>query len=633
MIVATYHAPGSIEDCRGALYVIDSEGLVVDSIAMDRAFTTQPVMADLDGDGDMEILTMSCRDEMLDWERKTISHLDIFTFDTAMRTLERFDELERPFLFWGMATGTPAIRDTDQDDYLEIWIADGEGMLHCLDLAELDLQGEPSRWACFQHDERHTGVYETPVSGSYPAGSTVSWWGDYLLTGDVTIPGPSSLLVQPGTTVRVADGDDQESGVEPGLVELIVHGNMAASGDGAFAPTVFASAASEPSPGNWYGIRVCEDGTGEFDGCTVRDAFIGITATEPYSITVENCVIESCQVAGIKCTGPVFGSSDILIFHNLISGAQTGIDLTRCNATVDTNIITYCGSYGVNVTLDKGSEITRNIISFPFDASGGPFAGISLAVLSGEAYVTHNSITNARSSGITCRTQSSYRTKVYVTDNTILDQQASTTSKGMYFYQSKAIPRRNHIVEKRDGFWIEEATQFDENPNLGITMGDGGYNSVNGTLLRYGVRADPYCLTTVRAEANWWGTANPSERLFMGLVDWHPFLAAPPGRGDDGEGAVEEKIPFCLIQNSPNPFNPMTSLRFGLPARQHVSLLIYDVAGRCVRTLVDGTAEPGWHDVVWDGRDDAQHRVSSGVYFCRLISQGSTSVKKVVLLK
>jgi hypothetical protein len=120
----------------------------------------------------------------------------------------------------------------------------------------------------------------------------------------------------------------------------------------------------------------------------------------------------------------------------------------------------------------------------------------------------------------------------------------------------------------------------------------------------------------------------------MGLVDWHPFLVADPfERGGSGDGDEVEEIPFCLIQNSPNPFNPMTSLRFGLPARQHVSLLIYDVAGRCVRTLVDGTMEPGWHDIVWDGRDDAHHRVSSGVYFCRLISQGSTSVKKVVLLK
>ncbi len=629
----------SLENYAGCLYVVDGDGTVLDSLGLGGACLAQPVLADLDADGKMEIVVTASHDEMFWPWRRSLTELHVFTFDFDIPAgeLTRHTSFPHPLLFWSRCTASPLVADTDLDGYLEIWIADGEGLLHCLDLAQLEapVQGKLSRWTCFQRDERHTGVYETPVSGPYPENTDASWWGDYLLTGDVTIDDTSSLLVQAGTTVRVVEGDDQQSGVDIGHTELIVHGDMAASGDGAFAPTVFGSAASEPSPGNWYGIRVCEDGTGEIDGCTVKDAFIGITADEPYVVVVENCVIESCEVAGIKCEGSTLGSSDILIFHNLISGAQTGIDLDKCEATVDTNTITYCGSYGINMTWDRGSDITRNAISFPFSASGGPFAGIRLDVQSGTAYVTDNSITNARSSGITCGFQGSGKTKVYITDNTILDQQASTTSKGMYFYQSKAIPRRNHIVEKRDGFWIEEATGLDESPNLGITMGDGGYNCVEGTWLRYAVRADPYCLTTVMAEGNWWGTSNPSERLFMGLVDWHPFVVGDScsiGRGSLDQH-VEEGIPFCLVQNSPNPFNPVTSLRFGLPARQQVSLSIYNVAGRRVTTLVDDTLDPGWHDIVWDGRDDAHHRVSSGVYFCRLISQGSTSVKKVVLLK
>ena len=622
----------------GKLYLFEwsaGEFACIDSVALEYQPFAQPVIADLDGDGSIGIIVSSWQEHWIDWMelvRRDMTHVDIYTV-TAGTSLERFPDIGRPLFFWGSPASTPAVVDADQDGHLEIWFADGEGMLHCLEWEAIT--GSGALWPAYQRDARHTGVYETAISGAYPANTDASWWGDYLLTGDVTIDATSSLLVQSGTTVRVASDDDQSGGADTTLTELIIHGDIAASGDGVFAPTIFASAASEPSPDSWYGIRVCQDGTGEIDGCTVKDAFIGITATEPDVLTVENCVIEGCDAAGIKCTGPVVGTSDILIFQNLISDAETGIDLERCNATVDTNTITYCGSYGISATSDRGSEITRNVISFPFYASGGPFAGIRLNVLSGEVHVTNNSITNARSSGITCGVQSSLGTEVYVTDNTILDQQASTTSKGMYFYQSEAIPRHNRIVEKRDGFWIEAATQFGENPNLGITMGDGGYNSVNGTWLRYGVRADPYCLTTVMAEANWWGTANPSERLFMGLVDWHPFLVTDPfeprGSGD-GDGA-EETIPFCLIQNSPNPFNPVTSLRFGLPEQQHVSLSIYDVAGRCVRTLLDGTVEPGWHDVVWDGRDDAQHRVSSGVYFCRLISQDSTSVKKVVLLK
>ena len=62
-------------------------------------------------------------------------------------------------------------------------------------------------------------------------------------------------------------------------------------------------------------------------------------------------------------------------------------------------------------------------------------------------------------------------------------------------------------------------------------------------------------------------------------------------------------------------------------------LAVYNIAGRCVRTLVDGRLEPGWHEVLWDARNDNHSPVASGVYFCRLESQGSVSVKKLVLLK
>ncbi len=638
VVVTTYRALESLEDCAGVLYVIDSAGSIVDSFVTDRGFTTQPVMADLDGDGNLEIIAISCRKEMLDAEAETTSHLEVLTFEASTLTLEPFDEIERPLLFWGMATGTPAVRDTDDDGSLEIWLADGVGMLHCLDLGELPLTGEPSRWSMFQHDERHTGVYETPVSGAYPTGSTISWWGDYILSGDVIVDGSSGLLIQSGTTVRVATDDDQGIGVDPDAVELIIQGDITAVGDTATAPIRFMSAAASPAPGDWYGITPIYGSHSSFVGCIIEDAFIGIAAQQPDSIHVQDCRITGCDAIGIKCIGQQ-GTADVLIQGNDIRDAETGLYLGWCDATVDSNTITDCGSYGIRMMSDYESDITGNTISFPFSASGGPFSGISLDCTINRKLntleISGNTITNARTSGIACEDQGLH-SDVNVTGNTIFVEQFHPTSKGMYFDLSRAIPRNNVIDGVRDAFWIENATAT-EIPNLGITMGDGGYNCVDGTWLRYGVRADPYCLTTVMAEANWWGTANPSVGSFMGLVDWHPFLVAdtcdPTSRGEGAEQEHLDIIPFCLIQNAPNPFNPTTSLRFGLPAQQHVTLSVYDVAGRCVRTLVDADMELGWHDVIWDGRGDDRQQVASGVYFCRLISQGSTSVKKVILLK
>ena len=620
----------------GTLYLFEWSGgafACIGSVTLEYRPFASPVVANLDGDGGPEIIVSSSSELFVGaLFSRGMTHIDIFT---ASPTLDRFEYLDRPLLLWGEPASTPAVVDADQDGYFEIWFADGEGVLHCMEWEEA--MGSGDLWPTYQRDARHTGTYETAISGAYPAGSTVSWWGDYLLTGDVAVGATSSLLVQPGTTVRVASDDDQGAGVDPDEIELTIWGDVVAVGDTASAPICFVPAADSRSSIDWYGIKLWPSSSGEFEGCIVKDAFIGISAQSPDEIRIEDCRIVECDVTGIDCIDPPPGSGDILICGNYIADAETGICLSWCDATVDSNMIVNCGSYGIRMISDYESDIIGNTITFPYSPSGGPFSGISVDGTINKKQnaleISDNTITNARTSGITCKNQG-LGSEVYISGNVILVEEYHPTSKAMYFDSSRAVPSSNEIDGTRDAFWIESATAT-QIPNLGIAEEEGGYNSVDETWLRYGVRADPYCLTTVMAEANWWGTANPSEQRFMGLVDWHPFLVADPlERGGSGDGnGVEGKIPFCLMQNSPNPFNPVTALRFGLPARQAVTLSIYNVAGKRVTTLVDDTLDPGWHDVVWDGRDDAHHRVSSGVYFCRLISQGSTSVKKVVLLK
>ncbi|MCA9728175.1 MAG: hypothetical protein KC729_10860 [Candidatus Eisenbacteria bacterium] len=88
-----------------------------------------------------------------------------------------------------------------------------------------------------------------------------------------------------------------------------------------------------------------------------------------------------------------------------------------------------------------------------------------------------------------------------------------------------------------------------------------------------------------------------------------------------------------LYQNSPNPFNPRTVLRFSLAQSGPVELSIFDVNGRKVRTLVSDTQDAGLHEVVWDGTDDAGHPVASGVFWSQLETTGYTSNKKMVVLR
>ncbi len=93
-----------------------------------------------------------------------------------------------------------------------------------------------------------------------------------------------------------------------------------------------------------------------------------------------------------------------------------------------------------------------------------------------------------------------------------------------------------------------------------------------------------------------------------------------------------------LHQNYPNPFNPVTTLRYDLPERSEVTLTVYDILGRRVRTLVHGVEGSGFKSVMWDGTTDLGEEVSAGVYLYR-ISAGSfgqagdfTQTQKMVLL-
>lgn len=90
---------------------------------------------------------------------------------------------------------------------------------------------------------------------------------------------------------------------------------------------------------------------------------------------------------------------------------------------------------------------------------------------------------------------------------------------------------------------------------------------------------------------------------------------------------------FALGQNYPNPFNPNTQIAFELPSRSQVSLVVYNVLGRQVATLVNEQLSQGSYVAEWNGLTSSGAPVSSGVYFYRLHTDSFTQTKKMVLLK
>jgi protocatechuate 3,4-dioxygenase beta subunit len=90
---------------------------------------------------------------------------------------------------------------------------------------------------------------------------------------------------------------------------------------------------------------------------------------------------------------------------------------------------------------------------------------------------------------------------------------------------------------------------------------------------------------------------------------------------------------LSLYPNYPNPFNPETRIRFGLPESGRVRVVVYDISGRMIRSLWDGPATTGFHSVSWDARDASGMQVPSGVYFFRVEGAREVRTGKMVYLR
>ncbi len=95
-----------------------------------------------------------------------------------------------------------------------------------------------------------------------------------------------------------------------------------------------------------------------------------------------------------------------------------------------------------------------------------------------------------------------------------------------------------------------------------------------------------------------------------------------------GVGVEDVVEAYVLAQNYPNPFNPVTNITFALPTSSDVNLTVFDMAGRIVKTLVNGYVNAGSYDVTFDASN-----LASGVYFYKLSADNTNIVKKMVLMK
>jgi len=126
------------------------------------------------------------------------------------------------------------------------------------------------------------------------------------------------------------------------------------------------------------------------------------------------------------------------------------------------------------------------------------------------------------------------------------------------------------------------------------------------------------------------------DRSFEPGVDYEYRLVMDYFLGWQAAGplaGVQAPRALSLGQNAPNPFNPSTRIPFLIPSAGRVEVVIFDVNGARVRTLLNDQRKAGYSEVHWDGRNDGGSPVSSGVYFCRLNAAGQSLTRKIVLVR
>jgi hypothetical protein len=127
-----------------------------------------------------------------------------------------------------------------------------------------------------------------------------------------------------------------------------------------------------------------------------------------------------------------------------------------------------------------------------------------------------------------------------------------------------------------------------------------------------------------------WPWKNSPDPNFEWTLDSDLWIAALLNASIPVSTAHAAVLPdeFVLMQNYPNPFNPSTRIRYFVPFTSKISLTIHDVLGREIAVLVNEEQQRGWKEVQWDAEG-----VSSGMYFCRMGTQGFAGIRKMAVVK
>lgn len=324
-----------------------------------------------------------------------------------------------------------------------------------------------------------------------------------------------------------------------------------------------------------------------------------------------------------------------------IAGADSVHGSGKLNFAVSIDSIPMIDSIA-DVPDDQGLAVEIGWLKSFFDYAGSPRPVVAYDILRKAGPAAWDSVATVEAAGAGL-----YQTVVATL-------QDSTVSEGIYFSTfivraRTEVPGEVFVSVSDSGYSVDNIVPP---PPSGFTV---DYNYVGGTRLvwnhseepdvdHYRIYRDiefsfdpgPEDLVRETADTNWVDTVEEGWLYYyrVSAVDdaGNESWRVSPEMTTDSEPDAMPRAAL-LHQNVPNPFNPATIIRFELAVRARVRLAVFDVQGRLIRTLVDSELPAGGNEILWNGRDDRDRRVASGVYFYRLETPAAALSRKMVLMR
>ena len=352
-------------------------------------------------------------------------------------------------------------------------------------------------------------------------------------------------------------------------------------------------------------------------------------------------------------------------------GASSNNTIIKCNK-----------NYSIAI-LGKGNYVIKNF-SITSDVT---INGIQVTSATIENNVIKNVLTGISidSGFIKGNTIENNRVGVVIRTGTIINNLIKNNGDGISYH--KNVQLNNYLIIKNNEIYgndngIKYIITSPEYPDSTVISGNTIHNNFIGIYYNYPVPAqkslnkvDSISSYLINAKWNWWGTTledsiaksildNDDMGDNSAVVDFSEWLLEQQQTNNQSDTIgihynnfinntnfnVYATIPvvstiekgelkkfdesFYLYQNYPNPFNPTTNIRIRIvKSSENTKLIIFDIRGRVVKTLLNGALSAGTYNYYWNSMDHDENEMPSGVYFCKFEINGYSQTKKIMLIR